>query len=116
MGGVVEATDPDPNAETPMYSLSGDDAMHFRVRDNGQIEVGASAKLDYEATKNTYMVTLTATDSFGASSSIMVTIMVKDVDEDPAGNHGRRRHHHVRRERDWRGGDVHGGGPGGRPC
>ena len=83
VGGVVEATDPDPNAETPMYSLSGDDAMYFRVRDNGQIEVGASAKLDYEATKNTYMVTLTATDSFGASSSIMVTIMVKDVDEVP---------------------------------
>ena len=82
MGGVITATDPDPNAEMPQYSLSGTDAMYFRVRDDGQIEVGASAKLDYE-TKPTYMVTLTATDSFGASSSIAVTIMVNDVDEAP---------------------------------
>ena len=83
VGGVVTATDPDPNDETPQYSLSGTDAMYFRVReDTGQIEVGASAKLDYE-TKPTYMVTLTAADSFSASSSIVVTIMVNDVDEAP---------------------------------
>ena len=39
--------------------------------------------------RTTYMVTLTATDSFGASSSIMVTIMVKDVDEEPEISEGR---------------------------
>ena len=43
--------------------------VQFRVRNNGQIEVAAGAKLDYEATKNVYMVTLTAEDSFGASAS-----------------------------------------------
>ena len=48
----------------------------------GQIEVGAGTKLDYE-TKQTYMVTLTAEDSFGDSASIMVTITVTDVDEEP---------------------------------
>ena len=42
--------------------------------------MGAGTKLDYE-TKQTYMVTLTAEDSFDASDSIMVTIMVTDMDE-----------------------------------
>ena len=83
VGGVITATDPDENAEMPQYSLSGADAMYFRVRDDGQIEVGASAKLDYETKPTYYMVTLTATDSFSASSSIAVTITVNDVDEAP---------------------------------
>ena len=83
VGGTLTATDPDPNMEPLIYTLSGADAGSFRVRqDNGQIEVAAEAKLDYE-TKDTYMVTLTAEDSFGASASIMVTIMVTDMDEVP---------------------------------
>ena len=84
VGSVVTANDPDPNADPLIYTLSGADAGSFRVRDNGQIEVGAGTKLDYEATKNVYMVTLTAEDSFGESASIMVTIMVTDLDEPPA--------------------------------
>ena len=52
------------------------------VDEGGQIEVAAGTKLDYE-TKDTYRVTLTAEDSFGASDTIMVTIMVTDVDEKP---------------------------------
>ena len=82
VGAVVMATDPDPNAETPTYTLGGTDAAKFRVRANGQIEVGSGTKLDYE-TKTTYMVTLTAEDSFGSSSSIAVTIMVNPIDEVP---------------------------------
>ena len=39
-------------------------------------------KLDYED-KNSYMVTVTATDSDGLSASIDVTIMITDVDEAP---------------------------------
>ena len=82
-----------------VYTLSGPDAASFRVRqddaatpdedenEGGQIEVAAGAKLDYE-TKQTYMMTLTATDSFGDSASIMVTIMVTDVDEPPAISEG----------------------------
>ena len=54
----------------------------FRVRDNGQIEVAAGTMLDYE-TKNTYRVTVMAEDPLGASASIMVTIMVTDLDEMP---------------------------------
>ena len=82
VGAVVMATDPDPNAETPTYTLGGADAAKFRVRANGQIEVGSGTELDYE-TKTTYMVTLTAEDSFGSSSSIMVTIEVNPIDEVP---------------------------------
>ena len=83
VGSAVMAEDPDPNMELLIYTLSGTtDAGPFRVRNNGQIEVAAGAKLDYE-TKQTYMVTLKAEDSFGASASIMVTITVTDMDEVP---------------------------------
>ena len=82
VGGVVMAEDPDPNADALTYTLGGTDASKFRVRGNGQIEVGAGTKLDYE-TKTTYMVTVMAEDSFGDSASIMVTITVTDVNEGP---------------------------------
>ncbi len=82
VGSVITAKDPDPNADPLIYTLSGDDAGLFRVRDNGQIEVGAGTKLDYEM-KDTYMVTLTAEDSFGGTASIMVTIRVTDENEGP---------------------------------
>ena len=76
------ATDPDPNADPLTYTLEGTDASKFRVRDNGQIEVGAGTELDYE-TKTTYMVTVMAEDSFSDTASIAVTITVTDVNEGP---------------------------------
>ena len=82
VGRPVMATDPDPNVDALTYTLGGPDAAKFRVRDNGQIEVGAGTMLDYE-TKTSYMVTVMAEDSFGDSASIMVTIMVTPVDEPP---------------------------------
>ena len=82
VGSEVMAMDPDPNTDPLIYTLSGDDAGLFRVRNNGQIEVAAGTELDYEM-KDTYMVTLMAEDSFGASATIMVTIMVTDMDEMP---------------------------------
>ena len=48
VGGVVMATDPDPNEDPLTYTLEGTDASKFRVRDNGQIEVGAGTELDFE--------------------------------------------------------------------
>ena len=80
VGRVVMARDPDPNVDTLTYMLGGADAALFEVDSNGQIRV--SGKLDYE-TRTTYSVTVTATDSFGDSSSIMVAIMVTDVNEPP---------------------------------
>ena len=82
VGSAVTANDPDPNTDPLVYTLSGADAGLFRVRDNGQIEVASGTELDYED-RSSYEVTLTAEDSFAASASIMVTIMVTDVDEAP---------------------------------
>ena len=69
-----------------LYLLSGADAASFTISSasgsEGQISVGASAKLDYE-TKPEHMVTVTARDPEGLSSSVEVTIMVTDVDEAP---------------------------------
>ena len=87
VGAALTADDPDPNDEELEYTLVGTDAGLFRVRDNGQIEVGSRTELDYE-TRQTYMVTLMAEDSFGASASIMVTITVTDVDEAPVISEG----------------------------
>ena len=84
-GGVVTATDPNTAAlsDTVSYSLGGDDASSFDIGlTSGQITVGTGTKLDYE-TKTTYMVTVIATDSYGESSSIAVTITVTDVNEGP---------------------------------
>ena len=65
------------------YRLGGPDASSFDIGlTSGQITVGAGTKLDYE-TKTSYMVTVIATDSFGATASIDVTITVTDVNEGP---------------------------------
>ena len=63
------------------YTLSGMDAAHFHVVPaTGQILT--VDKLDYEA-KNSYMVTVTATDPWDSYDSIDVTINVSNVDEVP---------------------------------
>ena len=87
VGAPVEATDmADADADdnnSIFYLLSGADAASFGINSGtGQITVGANAKLDYE-TKDTYMVTVTARDPEGLSSSVDVTIKVTNVDEAP---------------------------------
>ena len=85
VGALVTATDASTQSIT--YSLEGQDRAMFRVRpDTGQIEVGASAMLDYDK-KNTYTVRVKATDSSGLANdnaSITVTIHVSNVDEGPS--------------------------------
>ena len=84
-GGVVTATDPNTD-DIVSYSLGGADASSFDIGRTGgtagQITVGTGTKLDYE-TKDTYMVTVIATDSFGVTASIPVTITVTDINEGP---------------------------------
>ena len=84
VGAPVAATDSkaDGSAESLQYRLSGADMSSFSVDNTGQITVGSGTKLNYEG-KRTYMVTVTATDPLGASSSIPVTIEVTNVDEAP---------------------------------
>ena len=81
----------DPNDDNLTYKLTGDaglfkinhdDDVTVDVDEEGQITVKTADTLDYEA-KNTYMVTVTATDPNGLSDTIDVTIMVTDVDEAP---------------------------------
>ena len=84
MGEPVTATDAD--GDTPTYTLGGADKDMFRIRTNGQIEVGDKAMLDYENQKNRYSVTVMADDGYGGSNStasITVTIYVTDLDEAP---------------------------------
>ena len=80
IGDPVTATDGD-EGDMPTYSLSGSDAASFSiVPATGQIVT--KDKLDYEA-KDTYTVTVTATDRSGLQDTIDITVEVLDVDEPP---------------------------------
>ena len=74
IGGPVAAMAGDDDTLT--YAMGGADASSFTIiRTTGQIKVKDA--LDYE-TKNSYAVTVTATDESGLSDTITVTIMVTD--------------------------------------
>ena len=79
VGAPVTATDADLG-DTLTYSLdSGTDAGSFSINSSsGQIRT--AVVLDYE-TKNSYTVTVTATDSGNLTDTITVTISVTDVPE-----------------------------------
>ena len=77
IGAPVAATDPDNDALT--YSLNGADAGSFDiVSGTGQLQTKAA--LDFETTPY-YSVTVTATDTAGATDTISVTIDVNNLDE-----------------------------------
>ena len=79
----TDSTDDTDNTDNLTYELSGTDAPSFRIdRETGQITVAPGAKLDYE-TKQTYTVTVKATDPSDESDSITVTINVTNVEEAP---------------------------------
>ena len=80
VGAPVTATDPDNDALS--YGLGGADASSFQIDDSGQITVGAGTVLDHEA-RQSYAVTVTATDSHDATATIAVTVTVSDVNEPP---------------------------------
>ena len=63
------------------YTLGGPDADSFTI-DRGTAQLSTKVALDYE-TKDTYTVTVTATDPSGETATVMVTIKVTDVDEAP---------------------------------
>ena len=79
IGDPVAATDDDALA----YTLAGPDAALFEVvADTGQVRVGATTTLDFENPDNPdheYQVTVTATDPYGASATVAVTIVVTDL-------------------------------------
>ena len=67
IGGPVAATDADGDGDVLTYSLAGTDVASFSIdKVTGQIKT--KAELDYEERANkAYAVTVTATDSIGAS-------------------------------------------------
>ena len=77
IGPPVTATDPE--GDTLTYSLDADGAASFDiVATTGQLRTKAA--LDHEITA-TYGVTVTATDTAGATDTIPVTIDVNNIDE-----------------------------------
>ena len=80
VGAPVTATDPDTN-DTLTYSLEGPDAASFALADPTSGQIKTKAPLDYEGSKNSYSVTVKATDPSGLNDIITVTINVRDVDE-----------------------------------
>ena len=81
VGGPVAATD-DDTGDTLTYTLGGTDMASFDIDDaTGQITVGMGTMLDYEATQNTYMVTVTVADAAGEMDMVDVTVTVTNVDE-----------------------------------
>ena len=80
IGSPVAATD-DDNGDSLTYTLGGDDATSFAIDAlTGQLKT--KAPLDHEA-KDSYTVTVTATDSANASDIVAVFITVTDVNEPP---------------------------------
>lgn len=83
VGTVLEATDPDPD-DTISYELSGDKG-YFRVvttADGGQIKVKKKG-LDYESDDNVFKLVLTASDNYGSSVAVNITVTLTDVNEPP---------------------------------
>ena len=81
IGLPVAATDADPT-DTVVYTMGGVDSGHF-VIDPGSGQIKTKDPLDYE-TRNTYAVTVTASDGNVGSPTIQVTIEVNNVPEPPA--------------------------------
>ena len=84
VGAVIpEATDSD-SGDTLTYSMEGTDAASFAFdASTRQITTITGVTYNHEATKNSYSVTVRASDGT-ASATIAVTINVTDVNEQPA--------------------------------
>ena len=86
----IMATDGDN--DLMLYTLEGDDADAFDVVERGgsegQVSVAKGTELDYESDKTTYSFMVKATDPSGASDSVMVTVTLTGVDEDPVAPEG----------------------------
>ena len=89
IGAAVTATDSD-SSPTLFYSLNGSDAGSFTIdSSSGQIKTKSGVTYNYEATKNSYTVTVNVRDSKDAAGdantvtddSITVTINLTNVDE-----------------------------------
>ena len=79
--GELTTTDEDIS-DSHTYTLTGDDADSFEVVD-GQLKLQDNVSANYEV-KNSYSVTVTATDSGGLSISSDYTVTINDVNDAPS--------------------------------
>ena len=84
VGAVIpEATDADDDTLT--YSMEGDDEASFDFdASTRQITTKTGVTYNYEATENTYSVTVTADDGNDGNATVAVTINLTDVAEKSA--------------------------------
>ena len=82
VGAVIPAAT-DANADTLTYSMGGADAASFAFDISTRQITTVATDFNHEATKNSYTVTVTASDGTD-SGTITVTIDVTDVAEKPA--------------------------------
>ena len=84
VGAAVTATDAD-SGDTLTYSMEGTDATSFDFdASTQQITTKTGETYNYEATQNSYKVTVKAADGNGGTATIDVTIDVTDVNEKSA--------------------------------
>ena len=85
VGAVIpEATDADSD-DTLTYSMEGTDAASFDFdASTRQITTITGVDYNFEATKNSYSVTVKADDGNGSTDTIEVTINIQDVNEKSA--------------------------------
>ncbi len=79
---VATVTATDPEAQALTYTLSGPDAAAFNLASAARGQLRANASLDYE-TQRSHEVIVTASDPYGLSDSVTLTINVRDVNEAP---------------------------------
>ena len=84
VGAVIpEATDADVGA-TLTYSMEGVDEASFNFNvSTRQITTRSGVTYNFEATKNSYSVTIRADDGNGGTDTVDVTISLTDVEEPP---------------------------------
>ena len=79
---VATVTATDPDGERLTYTLGGRDARFFAIANPAAGGLRANVRFDHEA-QSSYEVVVTATDPYGLSDSVTLTITVTDVDEAP---------------------------------
>ena len=83
IGDVIPAAT-DADMDDLEYSMEGDDAASFNFNvTTRQISTKSGVTYNFEATKNSYSVTIKADDGNGGTDTVDVTIDITDVDEPP---------------------------------
>ena len=77
---VATVTAADPDGERLTYTLGGVDAGVFAIPNPAAGGLRANVRFDHEA-RRSYEVVVTATDPYGLSDSVTLTVTVTDVDE-----------------------------------